>query len=226
MWVLLLLLLKSVVLIEPAWHILCLCLPSTVRLKASKSKEMHCTARNPTLRRSTATPRPSVSEAASDNDVLGLSGIRSTTDFNQNQSLTCMLYYALCYTLLYMPVFIGTSPLMGPGCCPGLCKFPCEAACAMGFFSSSFVPKMPAPKMPVIMATEQPPSWCSPASERPWRIPSRLCGWMNVSWRLVFSRLARRTAVVVRSSLPVNAEACWTFHIWMAFYQVEDEPVG
>lgn len=106
---------------------------------------MHCTARNPTLRHSTATPRPSVSEAASDNDVLGLSGIKSTSDFNQNQSLTCMLYCTLCYTLFYIPVFLGISPLMGPGCCLGLCKFPCEAACAMGFFFF-FCPQDACPK--------------------------------------------------------------------------------
>lgn len=185
---------------------------------------MHSTARNPTLRHSTATPRPSVSEAASDNDVLGLSGIKSTTDFNQNQSLTSVLYYTLCYTLLYIPVFLGIH-WWGQGVALVYVNFLVRLLVQWDFLFS-FVPKMPAPKMPVIMATEQPPSWCSPASERPWRIPSRLCGWMNVSWRLVFSRLAHRTTVVVRSSLPVNAEACWTFHIWMAFYEVEDKPVG
>ena len=51
----------------------------------------------------------------------------------------------------------------------------------------SFYLKTRAPKMPVIMATELPPSWCSVASERPWRTPSRLFGWMTVSWRSVNS---------------------------------------
>lgn len=158
---------------------LCFCLPSTVRLKASKSKEMHCTARNPTLRHSTATPRPSVSEAASDNDVLGLSGIKSTTDFNQNQSLTCMLYCTLCYTLSYIPVCLGISPLMGPGCCLGLCNFPCEAACAMGFFFLLLSPRCLPQKCQLLWQQSSHPHDALPLQRGPGGFPAGCAaGWM------------------------------------------------
>lgn len=55
------------------------------------------------------------------------------------------------------------------------------------FFLFPFYLKTLAPKMQVITAIEQPPSWCCAAFERPLKIPSRLCGWMTVSWRSVWA---------------------------------------
>lgn len=65
---------------------------------------------------------------------------------------------------------------------------------------------MQVPKLPVIMATEQPPSWCFVVFGKLLKIPSRPCVWMTVSWRSVFPQTER--GLQIFSGVPVFKADC------------------